>query len=68
MTKDYYVWAHFLKHAEGGITQRWVKTVAERCGVDVKFGGSCYIGNFTVLVRTEDKRKLDRLGRELGVC
>jgi hypothetical protein len=65
--QDWYLWGSVLKHSEGGMTQKDIKYVAECCGVEVRFRSGPYVGQWGILVWTHDKRKLRRLGRELGI-
>jgi hypothetical protein len=56
-----------MKHSEGGITLQAAKDIAKRCGIEIRTGSSGYVGHFGIYVKTEDKRKLARLARELGI-
>lgn len=62
MTRDFRPHISLLKVSEGGShTQRDVRAIARRLGIEVRVGPSGYVGHFTISVRTEDKRKLRRL-------
>lgn len=43
-----------------------VKDLCSDVGIEIKIGGSPYVGMSCVYLRTEDKRKLARLERALS--
>ena len=63
----YESFAHVLKHAEGGWTQKDIKGCAKSVGVRVSVYPSCHIGNHAVDIetgatKTQRKKLLKLLG------
>jgi len=67
MKNHFYAFADILKHSEGGITKKDAKDIGKRLGIETRTGYSPFVGHFRVLVKTENKRKLERFAKELGV-
>jgi len=48
----YEAFAHVLKHAEGGWTQKNIRSCAKASGVRVTIHPSCYVGNHQINIET----------------
>jgi hypothetical protein len=65
MKAYFYPICSVYKAAEGGISQKDIRAIAKRRGIECQVGPSVYVGQTAVYVRTEDKRKVAAFVNEL---
>lgn len=65
MKTYFYAVADVTKSTEGGISQKDIKQIAKRRGIECRVGPSCYVGKTRVSVRTEDQRKVAAFVNEI---
>lgn len=69
MKKYFYLLASLDKVSEGGSqSQKDVKHTAKQMGIECLVGSDCspYVGQFGVMVKTEDDRKIKRFLSRVG--
>lgn len=66
MKSQFYTICNVTKATEGGISQKDIKQIAKRRGLEVQCGPSCYIGQTAVSVKTENQRTINAFVREIG--
>lgn len=69
MKRYFYQLASLTKVSEGGgHSQKDVKSIAKEMGIECLVGSDCspYVGQFGVMVKTEDNRKLKRFLSRVG--
>ncbi len=67
--RDFYLLASITKVAEGGsLTQKDVKHIAKEMGIECRVGNySPYVGNFGVMVKTEDDKLVRKFLKRVGL-
>ena len=65
MKTHFYPVCSVTKATEGGISQKDIKAVAKRRGIEVRCERSCYVGQTAVLVKTENKREINAFVNEI---
>lgn len=68
--KDYfYLLASVTKVSEGGgLSQKDVKRIAKEMDIECRVGNySPYVGQFGVMVKTEDKKLIDKFLKRVGL-
>lgn len=65
MKSHFYPVCSVTKATEGGISRKDILAVAQRRGIECRVARSCYVGHHAVLVKTEDKRKVDAFVNEI---
>jgi hypothetical protein len=65
MKTHFYPVCSVTKATEGGISQKDIKQIAKRRGIECRVGPSCYVGQTAVYVRTENKRKVAAFVNEI---